>query len=219
MESFDATWEQIHASQEWGKYPAEPVIRFIARNYYREDRRKIKILDFGCGAGSNTWYLAREGFDTYAFDGSKSAVERAAARLKEEGLRADFRVRDALELDYEKEMFDCIIDNAVVYANKVQDIIEMYKNIYGLLKQGGKLFSVSFTTGTTGFGTGARLEEQTFCDITEGCLSGRGTAHFYNMEELQDILREVGFRNVQIDTLRYTDRGSVVEQFLAQAEK
>ena len=74
MESFDTIWETIHSKEEWGKYPSEPVIRFIARNYYKLDRSSVKILDFGCGAGSNTCYLARVGFDTFAFDGSRSAI-------------------------------------------------------------------------------------------------------------------------------------------------
>ena len=46
MKSFDNEWEKIHASQEWGKYPSENVIRFIARNYYSKDRLKTRILDF-----------------------------------------------------------------------------------------------------------------------------------------------------------------------------
>ena len=116
MKSFDETWEEIHSTQEWGKYPSEPVIRFVARNYYKVDRKATKILDFGCGGGSHTWYLAREGFDTYAFDGSKSAVNKVEARLKEEKLQADLRVRDALELDYGDNFFDCIIDNATIYG-------------------------------------------------------------------------------------------------------
>ncbi len=49
MKSFDETWEQIHSTQEWGKYPSEIVIRFIARNYYKGNRSETKILDFGCG--------------------------------------------------------------------------------------------------------------------------------------------------------------------------
>ena len=47
MKSFDETWEEIHSTQEWGKYPSEPVIRFVARNYYKVDRKATKILDFG----------------------------------------------------------------------------------------------------------------------------------------------------------------------------
>lgn len=85
MKSFCETWEKIHREQEWGKYPSENVIRFIARNYYNTEREKIKILDFGCGGGAHTWFLARERFDVYAFDGSPTAVEKAKEYLNIEG--------------------------------------------------------------------------------------------------------------------------------------
>lgn len=75
--SIDPKWEEIHRNREWGKYPTEYVIRFVARNYYNFPiRQRVKILDYGCGGGSHTWYLAREGFDTYAFDGSQSAIQK-----------------------------------------------------------------------------------------------------------------------------------------------
>lgn len=191
----------------------------MARNYYNRDRANTKILDFGCGAGSNKWYLAREGFATYAFDGSASAVERAKKRLEADGLKADLRVGDALELDYECQSFDCVIDNAVVYANYYENIVSMYEEIYNLLKVGGKLFSSSFSTETTGYGTGVELEKNTYCNIETGSLAGRGTAHFFEEDELKDILEKVGFCNIVIDSMRYTDKGNVVEQFLVQAEK
>lgn len=219
MKSFDQTWEEIHASREWGKYPSEPVIRFIARNYYKCDRNHTKILDFGCGAGSHTWYLAREGFDTYAFDGSKSAVERVQKKMKEENLHADLRIRDALELDYEEDFFDCIIDGAVVYANEVKYIVKMFESIYRMLKYEGKLFSVSFATDTTGYGTGKEIEKNTFIEITKGNLAGRGVTHFFTKEELLGILQNVGFRDIIIDTMKFTDQGSEVSQFLVQAKK
>lgn len=191
----------------------------MARNYYQRNRAEVKILDFGCGGGSHTWYLAREGFDTYAFDGSSSAIDRVNKKLGTEGLTADVRVRDALELDYEEEFFDCVIDSAVVYANTYENIVAMYQKIYNLLKPGGKLFSISFTTGTTGYGTGKEIEKHTYCDIAEGSLSGRGTTHFFEEEELREILARLGFRDVVVDRLRFTDRGGVVEQFLVQAGK
>ncbi len=58
MNTHDA-WEKIHSQKVWG-YPSEHVIRFVARNYYKRNRSEVKILDFGCGTGANTWSLARE---------------------------------------------------------------------------------------------------------------------------------------------------------------
>jgi len=55
-------WDEIYQSNEWGKYPPVPVIRFIAKNFYKDKNRKeIKILELGSGTGANLWFCAREG--------------------------------------------------------------------------------------------------------------------------------------------------------------
>ena len=108
MNTHDA-WEQIHQSKVWGGYPTEHIIRFMARNYYSLERTRVKVLDFGCGAGAHTWYLAREGFDTYAFDISETAVKRLRNRLETEGLRANVIAADGMNMPYEDEFFDVII--------------------------------------------------------------------------------------------------------------
>lgn len=219
MKSFDTTWETIHATEEWGKYPSEPVIRFVARNYYKCNRKQIKFLDYCCGAGSNTWYLAREGFDTYAFDGSESAIKKVQNRFEEEGLSANLRVRDALDMDYADEFFDCVIDSASIYANRLDCIIKMYEEIYRMLKPGGKIFTIVFSKNTTGYGTGTEIEKDTFTNITCGSLSGRGTAHFFDEQELSNLLEKVGFKNILVDLYRFTDKGNVVENIMLQALK
>lgn len=220
MKSFSEEWEKIHSMQDWGKYPCEPVIRFIARNYYNKERKKIKILDFGCGDGAHTWYLAREGFDVYAFDGSKSAVTKAEKYLQKEGFNdVHFSIQDGAEINYETDFFDCVIDNVCIYSNEIESIKKMYENVYRVMKPGGKIFTSCFGTKTEGFGKGTLLEDGTYKDITTGILSGRAIAHFYNLEELQGVLEGIGFSNILIDSMFYTDLGSNVEMFFAIGEK
>ena len=56
-------WQNIFENKEWGKYPSETLIRFIARNFYNvSDRKAINILELGLGTGTNLWFCAREGF-------------------------------------------------------------------------------------------------------------------------------------------------------------
>lgn len=42
MTTHDA-WEKIHSSRDWGAYPTEYVIRFVARNYYQTEREKLEF--------------------------------------------------------------------------------------------------------------------------------------------------------------------------------
>lgn len=220
MKSFNETWEKIHNQLEWGKYPSENVIRFIARNYYQTQRDKVKILDFGCGAGANTWFLAREGFDVYAFDGSSTAIEKAKQYLASERCgNVHFSVMDGTMLDYPDDFFDCVVDNVCIYANTYPHIRKMYQEIFRIMKNGGKLYSSCFGPKTEGFRTGTYLENGTYEDIEKGVLANRGTAHIYTEQEFVQTLEETGFSNIHIDVMQYTDDGKAVEMFMAKAEK
>ena len=58
--SWNSNWEEVFKNKEWGRYPAEELVRFIARNYFKyKNRDIIKVLDLGCGIGSNLWFLAK----------------------------------------------------------------------------------------------------------------------------------------------------------------
>lgn len=199
MKSFNETWESIHQEKEWGKYPSESIIRFIARNFKKDKIETYKALDFCCGAGANTWYLCREGFDVYAFDGSKTAVERTKAYLKENNLSAKLKVADALELDYEENFFDVVIDSASICCIPKQLKKDAYSEIHRLLKKDGKMISTFFTDKTT----------RTLANGTT----------FMSADEIKDLLSECGFNNVSIEVLSYTDQGSLVEMLIVCAQK
>lgn len=201
MGTFDKVWDEIHEETSWGRYPSEEVIRFIARNYYKiEDRKMVKLLDFGCGAGAVAWYMAREGFDVYAFDGSNNAIKKAIEMFAEENLTASFSVQDAGSLIYQEDMFDAIVDSATIYSNKLEDISKILKEVYRILKKDGKIISTGlFNSKTTGFGTGEYLAENTYRELTEGPLAHRGTVHFFKKEEIFSIWSSIGFREIKID--------------------
>lgn len=217
--SFDEIWEEIHSTQEWGGYPPEHIIRFIARNYYKKERNTIKILDFCCGAGACTWYLAREGFHTYAFDGSRSAVESTKIRLERESLKADVDVYDAIDVGYNDNYFNVVLDNCGIICNKMESVKKMYQQVHRILLPTGKFLTVCFGKNTYGFGYGEEIEEGTYNNISEGLLAGRGTIHFYSENELNKVLKERGFIKIHIDTISYTDEGRRVELLIAKCEK
>ena len=42
--AFNEIWENIFQENEWGKYPAEELIRFIAGNFLELTFKKFKLL-------------------------------------------------------------------------------------------------------------------------------------------------------------------------------
>ena len=98
--SWDQTWEAIYQTRGCNRYPSEEVIGFIMRHFSKvPDRKQVKILEIGCGQGANLSFLAREGFDAYGIDGSKTAIEKSKEMLKADGLNAHLQVGDFVELD------------------------------------------------------------------------------------------------------------------------
>ena len=163
----------------------------------------------------------REGFSVSAFDGSESAIEKTRQKLIREfgTCEADLRVRDAIELDYQDNYFDAVIDNFTIYANMRENIQYMYQECFSKLKAGGKLYTAGFGMRTTGYQTGARIEENTYHNIPIGPLADRGTAHFYDDKELHSILEHAGFSNICINYDLYTDQGNTIDIISAIAEK
>lgn len=126
---------------------------------------------------------------------------------------------DALNIDYEDNFFDAVVDNACIYANKISDIKKMYSNIYRILKKGGKLITVCFGEDLYGYKSGTEIEPDTYCDITDGNLANRGVVHIFSESGLKEILSDAGFKNISCDWCKYTDNSRLVHNLVCIAEK
>jgi ubiquinone/menaquinone biosynthesis C-methylase UbiE len=198
--SWDSAWEKVFQEREWGKYPPEELIRFIARNFYRvKDRKSVRLLDVGCGTGACTWYLAREGFSVDGIDGSKTAIYHATKRLAEEGLKAEFVLGDLIQLPYPDGLFDAVIDVASIECNTMANINEIFAQVNRVLRAGGKLFSIAIKTGSYGYRDGAEIERNTFTNVSVGPHKGQGIIHFFTEREIRRLLSLNQFRNIELE--------------------
>lgn len=207
--SWDPIWEETFANREWGRYPPEELIRFVARHFYATpDRPSVRILEIGCGPGANIWYLAREGFTAYGIDGSSTAIGQAEAYLASEGLEAQLSVGDVTDLArvYSSACFDAVVDVGCLVCNPMPEIAAILDQASRLLKPGGRIFSMVLAAGSWGDGLGRQLEPGTFVDIGEGPLAGKGLCHFFSAEDL-DILFGQRFDDLQIDYIHRSCAG------------
>jgi len=119
--TWDSVWEEIHKSREWGKYPSEPLVRFVASNFLKMQTGKtLRMLEIGCGTGANLWFLAREGIETFGIEGSAFAVKKARERLDREApdWRGCITEGDIIDLPFDAEFFDAVIDVEAVTHNE-----------------------------------------------------------------------------------------------------
>ena len=208
--SFDPIWEEIFQREEWGKYPAEHVIRLVARSFYRApDRSKVRLLDLGSGPGASSWFMAREGFAVSAIDGSETAIRRLRERLTKDGLSCDARVGDLATLPWDDATFDGVIDNAAIYANPRDACHRMVAEVKRVLKPGGVFGSALFTDRSWGYGLGECIAPGTFVAIPEGPLASRGLSTFFGRTDV-DVLFSP-FESVKVETLGYTMDGHLIE--------
>ncbi len=78
-------WESPH--------PALELAAIIAAGLIPPD---VRVLDVGCGAGSEAIYLARNGFQVIGVDSSTRAIDLARERAKSAGVEVVFRSADAI---------------------------------------------------------------------------------------------------------------------------
>lgn len=102
-----------------------------------------KVLDFGCGTGRHTVYLANIGFEVYGFDWSKAAIGRTRLELAKHGLGANLRVWDMNEtpLPYPDSFFDAVIAVAVFHHTYIEKIEHIASEIERITRSGGVLYA------------------------------------------------------------------------------
>lgn len=218
--SWDSTWEKVFSERDWGRYPPEELIRFVARHYFKAaDRKQVRIVEIGCGTGANVWFLAREGFSAYGMDGSKTAIEKAGRRMKEEGISADLRTGDVIALDslYPDTKFDAVIDVACLVHNRFPAVKTMMQQIQKILKPGGRVFSMMFAEGAWGYGRGTEVEPGTFVGIDQGPLHGMGLVHFFSEADLVEMFGAFSDLRYEYSMRSMDERRQVFKLWVAEA--
>lgn len=195
-------WDKLFASKDWGRYPSIEVVSFVARHFYSaQDSAAVRILEVGPATGANVWFLAREGFETHAIDGSKVAIDKCTKMLEKEGLQANLKVGDIAQLPWDDSFFDCVIDCECLYANNYADSRKAVGEIHRVLKPGGRLLSITFGLGMQdGFEHEALPDEpHTFKKLRSPWFNeGYGLIRLTSEDEIPDLYQPFGIESVDL---------------------
>lgn len=188
----DTDWDAVFRGQQWGAYPELELVRFMARNYYHLtpiQRGETRILEIGCGAGANLWYLDAEGFCGHGLDVSGEALKQCKANLQRRGAYAELTKGSALDilaLYQSGPQFDAIVDIGCLTHIPLELGDEIIADAKKLLKPGGKFFAAELiAVGCWGYGTGDEILPRMFGHISEGPLQNRPAVQFRNLDDVR----------------------------------
>ena len=130
----------------WTDFKDDPIVGKVEK-LIKKESPKGKILDLGCGRGRNSILLAKQGFEVWGIDLVPKALNVAKESAEKEKLdgRVHFQKADALDLSFEKDFFDGIIDKGCFHHIVKKDWAKYWRNISKVLKDGGYFLLVVFS--------------------------------------------------------------------------
>jgi methyl halide transferase len=97
-----------------------------------------KGLDVGCGTGDNVIWLTRQGFKMTGIDLSKTAIEQAKLKIKNEGVLADLYTLDFLQEKVPGNPFSFVFDRGCFHTFDSDEERSVYaRNVHQLLAENG----------------------------------------------------------------------------------
>ena len=116
--------------------------------------------------------MAREGFDVFGLDGSQTAILKTREKLDREQLSAELKVGDVVDLCYNDNFFDVVLDVECMYANSLDDTKKIVSEVLRVLKPSGRFYSRTFMDWMSGVESGTVVESHrnTFLNMPEGPL-------------------------------------------------
>ena len=98
--------------------------------------RGLKVLEIGCGLGTDGAQFAEAGADYTGVDLTEAAVELARKRFETFGLPGTFQTADAEQLQFHDESFDLVYSHGVLHHTP--DTAKAVQEIYRVLRPGGR---------------------------------------------------------------------------------
>jgi len=117
--------------------------------------RGLKVLEIGCGIGTDGAQFAKAGADYTGVDLTDAAIELARQRFALSGLPGKFHVSDAENLDFVDESFDLVYSHGVLHHTP--DIEAAVAEIHRVLKPGGRALVMLYHRGSYNYRIGIRV--------------------------------------------------------------
>jgi SAM-dependent methyltransferase len=146
----------------------------------------MRVLEIGCGLGTDGAQFAAAGADYTGVDLTEAAVELARKRFQLFDLRGDFRVADAENLDFADESFDLVYAHGVLHHTP--DTARAVREIHRVLRANGRAVVMLYHRDSYNYRIGIRVLRRAGAPLLKS-ESGIKLLHWLTGEPL-DSLRE-----------------------------
>jgi SAM-dependent methyltransferase len=182
-------WEaRYDAKLNIAKYPFDQIVSMVMRRFNSEnDRSLVNILDYGCGAGNNLWFLAREGFAAYACDVAQSALTAAQKRMESEGISLPidrYCLNEDEFLPYPNQFFSAIVDRESLCQSSWTEVKSRVSEFHRILKPGGWYLGINFTCHHPDIRHADALGNGDFCNFKEDLFKDQGQRHLFSINDI-----------------------------------
>lgn len=117
--------------------------------------RGLRVLEIGCGLGTDGAQFAKAGAAYTGVDLTDAAVELAKKHFELLGLRGEFRTADAENLDFPDASFDLVYSHGVLHHTP--DTARAVREIHRVLKPEGRAMVMLYHRGSYNYRIGIRV--------------------------------------------------------------
>lgn len=141
-------WEEDYRTADisalpWEAYkPPSQLVRLVREGQIE----KGKALDLGCGLGTNSIYLAQQGFQVTGLDIAPTALKHATIRAEKAGVDVDFVRGSAHDLRFPDKEFSLVFDRGCFHHLPPQLRLSYVGNVARVLQDRGKFFLECFSS-------------------------------------------------------------------------
>jgi 2-polyprenyl-3-methyl-5-hydroxy-6-metoxy-1,4-benzoquinol methylase len=168
--------------------------------------RGLKVLEIGCGLGTDGAQFAKAGADYTGIDLTEASIELARQRFELSGLKGEFRVADAEQLDFGDATFDVVYSHGVLHHTP--DTGTAVREVHRVLKPGGRAMVMLYHRGSYNYRIGIRVLRRAGAGLLKS-EGGIKIVHSLTGEPI-DSLREHA-------QLAQANGGSSTDDFLSQS--
>jgi ubiquinone/menaquinone biosynthesis C-methylase UbiE len=129
--------------------PATDALRHIGMRMY-PPKPGMKVLEVGCGTGTNLMLYRQAGCSVYGIDLSPSMLEVAYAKLG----AADLQLGNASAMPYHDNFFDLVIAMFLLHDMPSEIRLAVMKEMIRVTKQEGRVLIIDFHPGPICFPKG-----------------------------------------------------------------